>query len=291
MEKSLPPLNAVRTFEVAARHLSFVKAADELGVTQSAVSKQIATLEDLIGIKLFERTPGGLLLTLEGRELKYAVTPAMETLHESFQRFSRRAPRSSRFRLATIASFSSQFLIPRRADFEAAMPEIELELFTSDRVLDLTKEDIDLTIRYGAGGWDGLVAAPLTPGALIPVCASRHFTGDTEDLGAWIATQRRIQIFLSNEWRQWETETGTSLTNHQRPVVMEHFLVATEAVLQGIGVALLPEIIVRPHLTQGRMVQFAAPMEWSQTFYLAHLPNADRREPVRRVIDWLRSQA
>lgn len=290
MSNRLPPLNAVRIFEAAARNLSFAKAAEELGVTQSAISKQIASLEDFIGARLFERSSGGVSLTLEGRELQQSISPAFEALNESFQRFSRKAPRSRIFRLATVASFAAHFLVPRLAVFKEALPDIELEILTADRVADLNREEIDLSIRYGAGTWDGLISTPLNDGALLPICAPQLFTDADENVEKLFSSHRRIQVFLKNEWRNWEKRVSTPFPDDTRPIAMEHFMVAAKAVLIGHGLALLPEIIVRDHLAKGDMVQFSEPVAWDQTFHAVHLPNADRRPIMRDVLAWLKSK-
>lgn len=290
MHTPLPPLNSIRAFEAAARHLSFVRASKELGVTQSAVSKQISVLESFIGAKLFERESGGVSLTLEGRELKLSIVPAFEILNTSFQKYSRRPPRSNKFRLATVASFAAHFLVPRLNIFEQHFPCVELEILTSDRVLDLNHEEIDLSIRYGSGDWDGLVTNPLVDGALIPVCSPGLMEQYENDVEALVKSHRRIQIFSKNEWRAWQTATGINVLDAQKPFIIEHFIVAVEAVLKGQAIALIPEIIIRDQLKHGHMVQFSDSVSWSQTFYVTHLPRADQRPVTRAVIAWLQEQ-
>lgn len=291
--RQLPPLNAVRAFEVAARHLSFSRAADELGVTPGAVSKQVLALEDFIGARLFERLPEGLAPTLEGRELAESLTPAFELMAGAFQRFSRRPPRSNVFRLSTVASLASQFIVPRLDRFEARLPQIELEILTSDRLADLAREEIDLSIRFGGGIWDSLVSRELTPGRLAPVCApdllAQH--GD-DDVASILAATRLIRVFPNNEWLAWADATGAALPQAAPAfTVMEHFLVAMQAAMAGQGAALLPEIIVRDQIAKGGLARFAAPIDWGQTFYLAYLPDADRRPMLREMIDWLTAEA
>lgn len=291
MVKALPPLNALRAFEVAARHLNFSRAAGELGVTPGAISKQVLALEDFIGARLFERLPDGLTLTLEGRELKESISPAFEMLTGAFSRFSRRPPRTNVVRLATVASFASQFLVPRLDVFEKSLPEIELEILTSDRVADLVREEIDLSIRFGGGGWDGLVSSELVEGLLVPVCApSLHNQIISGSDSPNLEQTRLIQVFSSSEWRKWQEASGVDLPPAERTFVMEHFLVALQAVIAGQGVALLPEIIVRESLANGHLKQFSSPTEWHQTFHLAHLPNAERQPRVRNIIEWLQAE-
>lgn len=285
METPLPPMNAIRCFEVVVRHLNFSRAAQELGVTPSAVSKQISILEDFIGAKVFERRPTGLVLTLEGRALNETVSPAFDLLRQSFQRFSRRPPRTQTLRLATVASFAQQFLIPRLSKFEENFLDTKLEIFTSDRTLDFNREEIDIGIRYGAGQWDGLISTQLVPGELIPVCLPTLFANqDVEDL---VSTKRRIQIFAQNEWLNWSKMNEITALDLQDTFVMEHFMVAAKAVLAGEGIALLPNIIIQEYINNGDMVQFSKALNWHQTFYCVHKPKTQYLPKIRQITAWL----
>ncbi len=284
--RPLPPLNSIRAFEAAARHLNFSRAAEELGVTPGAVSKQVIALEDFIGAQLFERLSDGLGLTLEGRELAESISPAFDMLGGAFNRFSRRPPRSSTFRLSTVASFASQVIVPRLNAFEKRFPNVQLELLTADRLLDFGREEIDLSIRFGAGQWDGLVSSALVEGTLVPVCAP-DMPGDA---AAIVSSARLIQTFPGNEWEKWQEATGIRFARDRKPFVMEHFLVAMQAVTAGQGVALLHEILVRDLLDAGTIRQFSEPIDWHHTFYAAHPPNAEKRPALRDVLDWLKAE-
>lgn len=193
MVKPLPPANAVRAFETASRHLNLSRAAEELGVTQGAISRQVIALEDFIGVQLFVREPGGLRLTNEGGSLKEAIEPAFTTLSEAFSRYSRRAPRSNAIRISTVASFAWQFLAPRLPEFRQQHPDVEIELITSIRLLDLTREEADIAVRYGLGEYQGLVATPLVKGLLTPVCSPALVEKAGGDVARLFASARRLQ--------------------------------------------------------------------------------------------------
>jgi len=292
MPTSLPPLNAIRAFEAAARHLNFSRAAEELGVTQGAISKQVIMLEDIIGTRLFERLPGGLSLTNEGRALNEGISPAFARLGEAFGRFSRRPPRSNICRISTLASFAVQFLIPRLDAFEEQLPHIELEILTSDRLIDLSREEVDLSVRYGPGRWDGLVSTELAKGVLAPVCTPALVAraGDI-DLASLVSSSRRIQVFSNNEWRTWAEAAGIDLNDAKSAFIIEDFVVVIAAVMAGQGLALLPEILIREYLADGRMMLFSeTSVAWDQTYHIAHTPNAEHRAIVRDVIDWLKCE-
>ncbi|MEO1484040.1 MAG: LysR substrate-binding domain-containing protein [Myxococcota bacterium] len=278
MSSSLPPLNAVRVFECVARHGSFARAAGELFVTQSAVSKQIALLEDYVGSRLFERHSSGVSLTLEGRELKHALLPAFETLRASFQRYSRRPPRSSTFKLTTVASFASEFLIPRLAEFERDFPELSLELSTTDRLLDFDREEIDLSVRYGTGDWPGLEVEAFGPSTLIPV---RH----ADPPPNW--SPRRVESTLSDVWQMWPEAPSSPLP----PVMMEHFAVALAAVRSGYGIAALPELLVRDDLERGSLVALGDPKPWEMSFFLVRRAGRPHHPRIPMVMTWLQQHA
>lgn len=287
MKSQIPPLNAVRFFEAASRHLSFVRAAEELGVTQSAVSKQIATLEDYIGSQLFERKGGGVALTLEGRELKQAVGPAFELLQSSFQRYTRRSRYDGTIRLTTVASFASQFLMPRLSDFQLRFPSVKLEILTSDRLVDLVREAVDLSIRFGTGNWPDVSTTPLTTGRLIPICSPQVFDDHEQLAQRVLASMPRIQTSLLDEWRAFDDVRGQGAEVNTNGLMLEHFLVALQAVRVGQGVALLPEILIRDELQADRLIALSEPVDWTSTFYLCHMPGVDQEPKLRDFVTWL----
>jgi len=281
MLNRLPPLNAIKAFHAASRHLNFSRAADELGVTQGAVSKQILALEDYIGAKLFERVANGLELTGEGQSLKNITLPAFDMLISGFSRFERREPRSQKIRIATLASFAANALAPRLDRLEAAFPEVELEIMSTDRLLDHEREEVDFSIRYGRGIAEDMLCEPIGSADLIPVMHPEY------DIEA--QSIRRLQVFSINEWHHWERERGNRLTRSGRTMMIHEFLIALNAVLQKQGIALLPELVVREHLQKQTLVQFAEPIrEWSYRYYIAMLPKAPRRRYVTSIIDWLK---
>jgi len=292
MSKPLPPLNSIRAFEVAARHTSFSRAAEEIGVTPGAISKQILALEDYIGIKLFERLPGGLTLTPAGYTVRSSVEPAFELLSQAFARYSRRSPRSNICRISTMASFAAQFFVPRLDKFKEDLPDIELEILTSQRLVDFSREEVDLTVRYGHGTWDDVVSAQLIKGQLVPVCAPTLLNGSTDaDRDDFIRTTRRIQIHTSDEWRAWSHLTQLDLTESRRPFIIEDTLVAVEATLSGQGIALLPEVIARHKIETGKLTTFSDQrLPWNKTYFVTHTPNADRSPVVRDVIAWIKKE-
>jgi LysR family glycine cleavage system transcriptional activator len=292
MVKPLPPLNAVRAFEVASRHLNLSRAAEELGVTQGAISKQVIALEDFIGAQLFHRDPGGLRLTNEGGSLKEAIEPAFTTLSEAFARYSRRAPRSNIVRISTTASFASQFLVPRLGLFRERFPGVELEFLTTIRLVDLNREEFDVAVRYGRGQYDGVISTPLGRPELLSVCTPKVLADGGNSLTSLLAATRRIQCSASNEWRDWADLQKFDLSAASPTIVIEEFQVALTAALAHQGLALLPEILVRDQIDNGELVAFSpVRIKTDYNFHIVHTPNAHRRPVVPDVIAWLKSEA
>jgi len=288
MQRPLPPLNAIRAFEAASRHMSFSRAAEELGVTQGAISKHVIALEDFIGAQVFVRSPTGLSLTQEGYTLMEALRPAFAMMTDAFAHYRRRSPRSNVCRIATIASFASQFLVPRLPDFRARHPDIEIEFITSIRLVDLEREEADIAVRYGLGQYKGLVSTRLVKGILLPVCSPALLEHCGADLNTLLATARRIQTAGYNEWRDWSQEVGVDLSDTQPSYQIEDFLVAIKALVTGQGLALLPQILVRDQIDSGELVQFSAtPLCVEHSYHLAHTVASARRPFVQAVASWL----
>lgn len=292
MSRPLPPLNAVRAFEAASRHLSFSRAAEELGVTQGAISKHVISLEDFIGAQVFVRSPTGLSLTQEGYTLMEALRPAFAMMSDAFAHYHRKSPRASICRIATLASFASQFLVPRLPEFRARHPDIEIEFITSVRLVDLTREEADIGVRYGLGQYEGLVSNQLVRGALVPVCAPSVLKACNGDLHQLLGATRRIQTAGYNEWRDWSAAANIDISNTQPAYVIEDFLVCIKALVTGQGLALLPRLLVQDQIDAGELVQFSPEMvEIDHTFHIAHTVASARRPFVQTVIDWLRTSA
>ena len=287
MTASKPPLNAIRAFEVAARRKTFSRAADELGVTQGAVSKQVIALEDFIGTQLFERLPTGLSLTEEGKALQSSLSPAFASIDAAFDNFRRRAPRERSCRVATIASFASHFLAPRLDAFESAFPDIRLQVLSSDRVLDLSREEIDFGVRYGVGDWDGIISEPLLPGRLAPVCAPHLLEEADGDLQRLLRNNRRIEIFTRKEWSAHDAFGDAPKSEF----VAEDFLVALAAAKSGQGLVLAPDILVWEAIKSEELVYFSdIRIDWPQTYHIAYLPGAERKPHIRAITEWLKAE-
>jgi LysR family transcriptional regulator, glycine cleavage system transcriptional activator len=255
MATRLPPLNALRTFEAAARHLSFTKAADELFVTQAAVSHQIRTLEEHLGAALFRRLNRALMLTDEGQALLPAVREAFDRLSAGVRRVQDLCCGGA-LTISTTPSFAASWLVGRIARFQALHPEIELQLSATPRLVDFAREDIDCGIRYGMGDWPGLISQRLFQTALVPVCSPMLLDGanplrQPEDL-----TQHTLLHALDDpdDWRLWLRAAGVDGIDATRGLKFDSVPLVVQAAISGAGVGIGRRQLVEAELAAGRLV-------------------------------------
>src|SRR6266571_2888670 len=176
MPRQLPPLNALRAFEAAARSESFTRAAEELCVTQGAVSHQVKALEATLGIKLFNRERQRLAITEAGREYLAVVRDALDRIAIGTQRLIQRQT-SGVLTVSTSPDFAAKWLVYRLGVFAESHPEINLRVAAASHYIDFAREDVDLAIRHGDGNWPGLDVVRLCSERLFPVCSPKFVSG------------------------------------------------------------------------------------------------------------------
>ncbi|HEX8232959.1 MAG TPA: transcriptional regulator GcvA [Caulobacteraceae bacterium] len=283
----LPSLSAVRVFEAVARRLSFTRAAEELGMTQAAVSYQIKGLEDRLGQPVFERRGREIALTRAGERLAGASTEAMTLLRNAFADLQTKA--EGVLAVTALTTFSATWLVPRLGRFQLENPQIAVRLDTSARLVDLLHEDFDIAIRAGKGEWPGLAAHKLLPSVYTPLC--------TPELWERLGRPERPQdlrgaplIGMREDWENWFAAAGSELPAAEiGPRVgydSQHFDVT--AAVAGQGVALASPIFFAPEVAAGRLVRpFATVCTEGHSYWLVY-PHARRTSPkIRLFRDWL----
>jgi LysR family glycine cleavage system transcriptional activator len=287
---SLPSLNGLRAFEAAARHLSFTRAAAELNVTQTAISHQIRRLEDQLGIALFERGHRTLTLTREAQGYLPAVRAAFEDLRQATARLQQRG-RDDVLTVSTTASLAAKWLVTRVAAFQDANPGIEVRITTSAHLVDFRREQVDMAVRYGRGNWPGLRAAWLMAEDIFPVCSPALLRGDKplrrpEDL----AHHTLLHATVSREdWQLWLTAAGlpTSLAT-RRGLSFDQSFMATEAAMEGLGVALGRSAYVQADIAAGRLVvPFDVVLPADAGFYIVAPEETAGTAKITLFRDWL----
>jgi LysR family glycine cleavage system transcriptional activator len=287
----LPPLAAIRAFEAAARHQSFTRAAAELGMTQAAVSYQIRLLEDRIGAPLFRRLPRQVALTEAGRRLAPAVTQAFEALRSAFEGIGPAVDR--RLTMSVLPTFAAHWLVPRLGRFQAAHPQIAVQLDTSNDVVDFSRDEFDLAIRSGLGDWPDLEAHCLLASHFTPVCSPQLLQGREVSTPADILA---LPLIGPGDpwWKEWFAAAGLGAVDiSDRP---GHTLPNQQfegmAAMAGQGVALVNPRFFAADLAAGRLVQlFDLVVEAERSYWLVY-PKARRRSPkIRAFRDWILAEA
>jgi DNA-binding transcriptional LysR family regulator len=270
----LPPLQALRAFEAAARHLSYSLAAKELGLTHGAISHHVARLErDLGGVRLFVRDGQNMLPTEQGQVLVLQIRQGLQALGKAFvDAKARGAEKATKQKLITVSvlpSFASHWLVPRLSRFQAAHAGIDIALRPSAALARLDGRDgIDLSIRYGPGEWSGLKAMPLLAGTVFPVCSPRY--RDAHRLRT--PTDLETLSLLRNPrqpWRPWFAAAGLDWPEPTRGPSYEDAGLLLQAATDGQGVALARSALLGDALVSGRLVQpFAIEAEDAYSWFV-----------------------
>ncbi len=285
----LPPLNAVRAFEAAARHLSVTRAANELHVTQAAVSHQIKGLEEWFGTPLFRRSGRGIRLTEAGQDFFATARDALAEIAVAARRI-RSGEDSGVLTVSTTDSFASTWLVPRLRRFRETEPEVEVRLATSDRLVDLAQEDVDVCIRFGNGDWPTFHVEELFDEIVFPVC-SPDLVETGPSLRAPADLKHHVLIHDDNipDWENWLRAAGVAdevdYTRGPRYMRSNHVI---QAALAGEGVALGRSTLVAADMAAGRLVQpfeFTLPGEFR--FYFMCLEGAQERPKIAAFRNWL----
>jgi LysR family transcriptional regulator, glycine cleavage system transcriptional activator len=288
MARRLPPLNAVRAFEAAARHLSFTRAASELNVTQAAVSHQIKALEQWLEMPLFHRTPRALKLTEAGSDYLAGVRGAFDTLAEATERLTRStSPRT--LTVSCLPSFASKWLLPRLDRYQSAHPDLDVRLETSIHLTDFTRQDVDLAVRMGLGLWPGLSVELLMTEVLFPVCSPALLGGPSPlRCPADLVHHTLIHDDFTVGWENWCRAAGISAIDVRRGPRFTDSALMVQAAIAGRGVCLARDALVRDDLAAGRLVRpFAAEVPGVEAYYVVAPSQNLHRPKVRAFRDWL----
>lgn len=285
----LPPLTAMRTFEAAARHLSFTKAAQELFVTQAAVSHQIKALERDLGVALFRRLNRALALTDEGQALLPYVRDAFDQLTAGVQQLEQLCCAGT-LSVTTTPSFASHWLVPRLGRIRHQHPDIELRLSGTERYADLLRDGFDCAIRHGHGDWPGLRADRLFQAAIVPVCSPNLLSGPAPlKKPADLANHTILRAMDgADEWQVWLKAAGVEGLDIEHGVRFDTGELALKAALSGIGVAMGRLPLIDEELAAGRLVEpFAIEFDEQYAYYFV-VPEATADQPkINAFRAWL----
>ena len=293
MARHLPPLNGLRAFEAAARHLSFTRAAEELNVTQAAVSHQIKGLEGRLGMRLFRRLNRALMLTDEGQRLLPATRDAFDRLAEAVAGLKARDT-AGPLTVSVMPSLAAKWLVPRLSRFQEHYPDIDLRITALERLVDLVRDDVDIAIRFGSGKWPGVRADMVLEDRVTPVCtpALLQRLGQPADLAHVTLLHESMEPMVNfPDWSTWLQAAGVSGVDVSRGLRFSHTHILLQAAIDGRGVALGQLALAADDLAAGRLV---APFELSlpagYAYYVVYLPGAADRPKIKAFREWVTSE-
>jgi LysR family glycine cleavage system transcriptional activator len=286
MKRGILPLNALRAFEATMRHGQMKLAAQELGVTYGAVSRQVRGLEEVLGVPLFEGPRNKLLPSQAALEMQPVLQDAFDNIERAVSRVMRRDTRT--LDVSCLSTFAMRWLIPRLFDFQERHPEIEVRMTADDGPVDFTRQRLDVAIRVGTGPWGAAKVADLFPDLVGPVLSPRLLgttkTIEWEDLADTAVLHTRTR---RSAWADWCRQSDFPLPDGGRE--FEHFYFLLEAATAGLGMAIAPEVLVQDDLRAGRLV---APFGFqpSGQVYVALTPN-DTGQDAALFVSWLMANA
>lgn len=295
-EHELPPLNAIRAFEAAARRGSFVEAAKDLHVTHWAIGKQIRLLEDWLGVPLFERRARGVALTDHGTDLLTDVSAALSRLASATGRL--KEPESARrvsgvVRVNALSSFTLRWLLPRLSKFQESYPSIEVKISTTSRKLRYVGTAFDIGIRADVEHGPGIQCETLMPDRRLPVCSPRIL----RDRPVETAQDLRRHVLLHSTttrsaWSQWFAAAGIAGLAPVRHLELDHVYLLLQAAVDGLGVALGSLPLIEADIAAGRLVcPIAVPELRADDYQLVISQDRVRDPAIKAFKNWILAAA
>ena len=291
MLRRLPPLNALRAFEAAARSESFTRAAEELHVTQGAVSQQVKALEATLGLKLFNRERQRLAITEAGRDYLAVIRDALDRIAVGTERLVQRQT-AGQLTVSTSPDFAAKWLVHRLGRFAEAHADIELRVSATTHYVDFAREDVDLAVRHGGGNWPGLDAVRLCAEQLFPVCSPKLAAGRNRITKA--ADLLKFPLLRLEDWQTWARwfdAAGVATPTVPGPVLNRASMLI-DAAVDGQGVALARTALAAWDLINGRLVRpIDVSLKMPNTFWIVCPKAAASLPKIARFRAWLLAEA
>lgn len=287
MKARLPPLHALHCFECVSRHLSVKHAAAELHVTPAAISQQIAKLEAILDVALFRKEQRGLALTAAGEKYFLGICSAFRQLEEATRRLKTQAPPV--VTVSCTAGFTMQWLLPRLPGFQAAHPEIDVRISTTNRLIDLVRDEVDFGVRHGLGVYPGLHAELLIDDPFFPICSPELLSGapylkSPDDLQAYTLLHDEHR----QDWRLWLEAAGAKKTDWNTGPIFLETNAAIEAAKAGHGVALTRKSLVQADLNSGKLIiPFEQAIQTRIAYYLVYPAGTVFSKETAAFRDWI----
>jgi LysR family transcriptional regulator, glycine cleavage system transcriptional activator len=291
MRPRLPPLNALKAFEAAARHESSTRAAEELCVTQGAVSHQVKALEAELAIKLFNRERQRLIITEAGRDYLAVVRDALDRIAVGTERLLQRQS-AGVLTVSTSPDFAAKWLVHRLGHFAEAHAGIDLRVSAAMHHVDFAREDVDMAVRHGDGNWPGLDAVQLSSERLFAICSPKLLSGRRPGKPADLLKFPLIHLDSRADWTKWLRVAGMSDDGVKHGPVLNRASMVIDAAINGQGIALARTTLAAWDLLNGGLVRpFAEALRLSKTYWIV-CPKATSNLPkIVTFRDWLLAEA
>jgi DNA-binding transcriptional LysR family regulator len=280
-----PSARALSALSLFATHGTLREAAEQLGVTRSALSHRIADLEKRLGVALVRKSGRRIALTEDGERLLSSMGDALERIEAAVQPFRRDR---GQIRLSTVSTFASHWLIPRIAAFQAQHPRIEVAILTTTRTVDLAEEEVDCAIRHGRGGWKGVDATLLFRETLMPIAspavAARCKAGETPGWQGAPLIRARSRFM---DWANWQKQDRAPAGRRLKWLTVETRAQALDAAIAGAGVALMDMAYIGTAVAEGRLQTLTErPLQLPTGYYFVHAPEARNLHLLTPLRDW-----
>lgn len=292
MARPIPPLNPLHVFDCAARHGSFTKAAEELGVSQPAVSRQVALLEDYLGVRLFHRQTRGLTLTAEGKRYAGEIAPAFRTISDATGRLvSARA--AEPLKLQVYATFMAKWLMRRLPHLQSRHPDLRLRTRTAVAPVDFSRDNVDAAIQVGTGDWPGMDSILLFEDEIQPVCSPALLANGPpierpEDLLRYPLLHSH---YRRRDWPDWLASVGLDAGEEREPLVFPSSLLTYQAAVDGLGIAMGQPRMLQSELQGGALVcPLRHALHRDLGYYFVVPQNHQDRARIALIRNWLLDQ-
>lgn len=297
MRRKIPSLQALACFEAAARHESYTRAAQELALTQGAVSRQILALEQFVGVALFRRTRHGVVLTERGAEYAHQVAPRLQALEQDTLDVMSAQGQGGAIHLAAVPTFATRWLIPRLPELAALHPDIIVHIETRTRPFMFADTVFDAALYAGTpeqlSNWAGTRALRLLVEEVVVVCSPQFLGAQTTLTPAAIAELTLLQQSTRMDaWRRWFDAMGVAAPKALSGPRFELYSMTAAAAVCGLGLALVPRLLVDGELARGELVLACPqPLPSERSYYLVQPERADERPVVKTFLGWLQKAA
>lgn len=283
-----PSMSLLLVFEAAARHESYTRAAEELSLSQSAISRQVQTLEEQLGVRLFRREGRSVRLTAAGRRYLVELSAALGRIRSATLQAMSHQAGGGTLSLATLPTFGSKWLLPHLHGFYQAHPGVTVHIHSRIGPIDFNTSEIDAAITVGAGDWPGLTAHRLYHEFLVAVASPQAVTGGLAPAPEW-ATGETLLTVASNQqaWSEWFTHYRL---DHRQMRIGPSFELTShliQAVLARMGIGLVPRVLVEDELSRGELIVLGEAIHSQRSYYLVYPPRNETLSSLVAFREWL----